>query len=231
MNSKKTKHSKPRYLLHLIWAIPLIGIIWSAVTTYYNTTLNKATSAKPQADELSHHIQQSGGSVLHTYNRSASGKVRSPTYELYIDYPDTSIENRAKKITTELTQLGYRTKYIKYAYENECSKYGFMSSSHLPDGELATEQSARRYCMDLTGVDDPLLFGSTENNKQPYYTVYGERGEDNVFVQVSDETFKITSNDFWRDEYSKKYSVANETVRSGHSMTVVVFGRVEKQKD
>jgi len=229
MNNETTKRNKRVYLAHLIWALPLICIAWFFADMYYRTDIDKTTSAKPQANELMSYIQQSKGSVLHTYNRSAGGflnKVTSPSYELYIDYSDTNIENRTKEATNYLAQIGYQTKYAKYTYANNCSEYQY-SYSESAAGENSIEGLVFEQCKALMGIDDMRLRGATENAKQPYYTIYGERGKEIVFVQISDKTFDITSNDSWREEYSEKYNIGNELVREGHSMMVVKFERVD----
>lgn len=193
---------------------------------YYRTDIDKTSSAKPQASELMPYIQQSKGEVLHTYNRSAGGflnKVTSPSYELYVDYSDSTIENRVKEVTSYLTKIGYQARYAQYTYVNDCSQYEYSQNRPAKNN---VEMLVFQHCKVLMGVDDTRLIGATENNKQPYYTIYGERGNDTVFVQISNKTFDITSNDFWRDEYSKKYNIGNELVREGHSMMVVEFGRV-----
>lgn len=221
------KRGKFGHLLHLVWIVPVGSLMWLFASSYYISEIDDKTTAKPQAMELEPYIKKSGGLVLHTYNRNAGGPlnlVSSPSFEYYIEYSDTSLERRAKEVVEALSGLGYKVQYGRFTAENSfCMRYGY--SSHLPDGQVATEKSKEDYCRALSGVDSLLLLGATENEKRPYFTIYGENDDRTVFIEISDRTFNITSNDFWREEYSKRYGVGNEIVRSGHSMMTVNFAR------
>lgn len=224
----KKKINKLLYLIHLVWILPLLGIAWLIWSEYHRANIEPATSAKPQAEELLPYIEQSGGTILHTYNRSAKGfpgTVSSPSYEFYIDYSDTNLKKRAEEISAAIAKIGYKTQYTMYIAADGCKKYDYNTSSLLPSGQSATETSIREYCKNLTGTDNKLLFGSTENENEPYYTVYGERGTYTVFAEITNKTFRITSNDFWREEYAKKYNVPSEAVRIGHTIVTVTFDR------
>lgn len=228
MSVLKEAKFKLDFLYNLAWIVPIGSILWWAVATYYETDINEHTSAKPQAQQFDPYVEQSGGEILHTYNRNTGSQASrgSPDFEFYIEYPDSHLEYRAREVADALSGIGYKTKYTQFSVKDSfCTRSGYGSDNFLPNGQRATETAASRYCHDAIGVDDPHLFGATENDKQPYYTVYGEDRDRMVFIQISDRTFNITSNDFWRDEYMEKYGLDNETVRPGHSMMVVRFGR------
>lgn len=218
---------KPLKLLHVFWVLPLAVVVCYLVWLYIHRELNDATSAKPQANELAKFIKTSKGSVLHTYNRTTSTTVSSPSYEYYIEYSDTNIENRSKELSAYLTDLGYNAKYKKYtALDYICTKYGYGRTNLFPSGQfIESDADASAYCNEKIGIEDPRFYGGTDNDNQPYYTLYGENGDRTVYAEVSDKTFNITSNDSWRDSYAKKFNVEDGRVRPGHSMVTVKFGR------
>jgi len=212
-----------------------IGVLFAACilfvlgSEYYRLEINEDTTVKPQARQIVDYIDQAHGSILHEYNRTAGDLIDgpgSPSYEYYVEFPDVNLKRYAIGFSSYLSRLGYQVKYSQYSAANECTRYDFDSSNVLPDGRIATNASRLQYCKDATGVDDPLLFGATDNDGAPYFTVYGRRDGISVFAQISDKTFKITSNDFWSDEYVKKFHVADETVRRSHSVMTVIFDKI-----
>lgn len=209
------KHGRTKKIILIVTAIVLVWVIWVFVSNYYTAELNPATSAAPKAKELKPYIEANDITVLHTYNRHMGGWLNtnsSASFEYYLENPTADTAIHAEGLSAFLTNLGYDMQQVKYKYDEKCTSntYGRMAE-------------IRQYCESTVGTPDISLMGSTQNEGLPYWVLRGENGSQSVFAQVTDKDFTVTSNDFWRDEYSRETGMNGTKVRSGKSVTTIVF--------
>lgn len=225
----KTASKTKRNIIIAVIALALILILSFIITDYRRANVNVETSAVPQANELKPHLTKSGATVLHTYNRDARGimsGVSSPSYEYYLEYSNADIDTHTEELTKFLTNVGYTMKKAMYTKHNDCSIYGLPTRD--ANGYRITEEQAKQFCKDRVGHDDPDLFGTAANDNKPYWVIYGIRGNQTVYAQITDKDFAVSSNDFWGEEYMKENGFSGTKVKAGKSVAVITFARKDQ---
>ncbi len=229
MSSIKTISKTKRNIIRVaVIAIPLSFILLFIVTDYRRANVNIETSAVPQANELKPYLKISGATVLHTYNRHARGimsGVSSPSFEYYLEYSSPDTDTRARELTTYLSSIGYTVKKAMYTKHNDCSLYGYPTRD--ASGYRITEEQARQFCKERVGHDDSDLFGTAMNGNKPYWVIYGIRGDQTVYAQITDEDFVVSSNDSWGEEYINENGFSSTKVKDGKTVVITTFARKE----
>lgn len=240
MDSKKLAPPLPRgYRIARAFLLTVLFLFagWIAylfIASYVRSDINTATTAKPIAKMILPYIKEDGGEIVYSYNRFAGGflnKVRVPSFEYYVLYRDTGLEQHANALADGLRELGYDVRMAKYVAgdESSCSRYGDNPVHLAGDRYMSWDDSPyamSEYCREKTGVGDRELLGSIENEGWPYYTLYGVTATHEVFAEITDRIFHSTSNDFWRDEFADEHGLQPDEVPGGSSIAAIHFNKL-----
>ena len=213
------KFLPPRYI-----PLALVAFIAGFIIAYeyIQQNINTANSAKPEANRLLSGIQRSQGTIVHTYNRTAGsqmGSLRIPAFEYYVLYDHTPTKDIIHLLSQNLTDLGYDMKTARFVPGiSGCTRYEFKPQFKPREEDAAQE---RERCLQVTGVDSPDLFGVTENDKVPYYTLYATSDAYTIQAQASDKTFSSTANDFWSQEFAENRAIEYGRIPDGKAMLVI----------
>lgn len=187
-----------------IWGIVLIGIVVLIIGVIakmqYDLDHNSNVSAKPEAVVVEPYITQVNANVLHTYNRAKNMNVQSPSYEYYLELPMNNIDTYRATFADFMRAHGYTSMAQKYTYNNDCN---YLNNSQEACTKLGYQTQ---------------LTGSTQNKGEPYWVIYGEKGNSVYHAELSTKTFRATSNDLYREKHG-------EDVRSGASVLKLTFSR------
>lgn len=201
----------------VIFGLVAVMVIVSQVYYFVRSEFDTGVSAKPEANRLLNGIKESGGTIVHTYNRTAFGvfnDVTTPSFEYYVEYDSTDTKSHIDALSKDLRRLGYTVMTSRYTATNkeQCSYY-----SYYPDSDGGN----LKRCQDLTGATDPELFGETDNDGHLYYTLYAANADYTVHAESSDKTMQVTSNDFWYEEYAEQNHLEPERIPIGKSMLTI----------
>lgn len=220
---------------HILWALPLVVLIsvgaYLLVSAYVRTNIDTTTSAKPEADKLLEGITRSQGTVLHTYNRNSGGslnKVREPSFEYYVLYDGENTKYVIDKLARTIEQQGYNVATARYqASDPSCLQYAYSPNRSVND-ESGNALSAKEYCQKLTGVDNSRLFGRTENQQQPYHTLYATSQNYSIYAEATTRMFLSTANDFWAKQYAEQNGLQSGEVPKGKTVLAIIIQKLKE---
>lgn len=163
--------------------------------------LSFSNPAKREAAVLTEFITDNGYKVLHTYNRSESITVSSPSYEYYIEANEDMSVSR-DKLLEFMKAKAYQVEAKEYVYDPQCNA--------AAGGTFCQQKGYSNESTEFSGL--------ARNNHKPYWVAVGLRDRSKFRAEITSDDFEAQSN----DSFYGKHEIA-----SGKSVIAITFRMVE----